>query len=101
MLSGPRKAATAEILALAGAASAALGGCCNDVTTTQCLDWSDSTTCPTPEVAASSFGVGVGQVPGAGTFWPAHDYLIEGQPVHEPATCCYPVESQVCTTELH
>lgn len=87
--------------ALIGAASVALPGCCNDVTTSTCFDWDEPTTCPSRDVAASTLAVSVDDVTSAGTFWPAHDYLIGGEHDHVPSACCYDVVSSVCTTELH
>lgn len=86
------------------AAAGLIAGCCNDVTDTQCFNWEESTTCPGPEVAATMFGYAgsdTGEVTSAGTFWPAHDYRINGALVTEPAVCCYETVVEVCTRELH
>ena len=83
------------------AASACLGGCCNEVTGTQCFAWDASATCPSAEEAAGKLDRDAGEVKGPGKFWPEHEYLIEGKRVVEPASCCYTVTSTVCTRELH
>lgn len=83
------------------AASGSLGGCCRDVTTTQCLDWDPSTPCPDPKAAALKLGAGSSEVKGPGTFWPAHEYLINGARTIEPAACCYEVTSTLCDRDLH
>lgn len=74
-----------------------MGGCCSEVTGTQCLDWDEPATCPAPEVAAPKLGHGSGTVTSSGTFWPAHEYQINGARKTEPAACCYEVTSTVCS----
>ena len=92
---------TLRLLALV-AASGPLGGCCGEVTTTQCFAWDQSATCPAPEEAAPKLGDGSGTVTDPGTFWPAHDYLINGVSKIEPVVCCYEVTSTSCVSgELH
>ena len=91
----------AMVLLLGIPALGAIAGCCNDVTTSTCLDWSRSTTCPSADEAASKLDVARHRVTSGGTFWPAHDYRVDGQHVHEPSTCCYDVTSTICTTELN
>ena len=82
------------------AASIVAAGCCNDVTTSTCFDWK-STECPATEVAASKLDVAEHQVTSPGTFWPAHDYEVDGQQIHVSSSCCYDVVTTVCTEELH
>jgi hypothetical protein len=78
-----------------------MGGCCNDVDQTACFNWEEPTTCPPPDVAEEKIFDGSGTVNSAGTFWPAHEYLINGVSKTEPAKCCYEVTVTVCTKELH
>lgn len=66
MFSGPRKAVTAGILALAGAASAGLGGCCSTLTGSNCFEWDEAAACPSRDDAAPLLGVGVAQVTSGG-----------------------------------
>lgn len=75
-----------------------MGGCCRDVVDTACIDW-DEATCPAPDAVAEEFSDAT--VNGPGTFWPAHEYLIDGVSHTEPAKCCYAVTRTVCTEELH
>ena len=83
------------------AASSLVVGCCNDVHDTECVDWDQSTTCPAPEDVEPKLGDGSGTVTSPGTFWPAHEYEINGARFTEPAACCYDVVVEVCTRELH
>ena len=82
-------------------AAVSTAGCCNDVDDTACLSWDDPTTCPPPEVAAEALVDDSGTVNSAGTFWPAHEYLINGETKIEPAKCCYEITVTTCTKELH
>ena len=86
------------------AAAGFLAGCCNDVATIQCFNWDEAATCPGLEVAEEKFGYDgsdTADVTSAGTFWPAHDYQINGVLVTEPASCCYETVVEVCTEDLH
>jgi hypothetical protein len=83
-------------------AAVALGGCCSELEETACFDWEESATCPPPDVAAPKLVDDSGTVDSAGTFWPAHDYLIGGALKTEPAQCCYEVTRTVCAKgDLH
>jgi hypothetical protein len=85
---------------LVALAAGAMGGCCHEVADTACIDWEEAT-CPAPEIVEEEFFDGASTVNGAGTFWPAHEYLIDGVRHTEPAKCCYDVTRTVCTEELH
>lgn len=78
-----------------------LGGCCNDVESTQCFDWSEPTVCPDRATAKAKLDDDGLTLTSDGTFWPAHEYEINGMKTTEPAACCYEAVSEVCTTELH
>lgn len=79
----------------------ALGGCCTDRDWTMCFDWKESTTCPAPDAVKPLPGANPLTFRSAGTFWPAHEYRIDGAPLIAPAQCCYEVTDTVCTKELH
>lgn len=80
-------------------ASASLGGCCNQTDATRCFDWDQSTTCPAPD-ATITRAFGADTVNSPGTFWPAHDYLINGVSTTAPAACCYEITYTYCDKDL-
>jgi hypothetical protein len=82
-------------------AACSLGGCCNDVESTRCFGWSESTVCPDRATAEGKFNDDGLTVTSDSTFWPAHEYEINGMKKTEPAACCYETVSEVCTKELH
>ena len=82
-------------------AACSLGGCCRDVESTECFDWSESTVCPDRATAEGKLNDDGLTVTSDGTFWPAHEYEINGMKNAEPAACCYEAVSEVCTEELH
>ena len=80
----------------------AAGGCCTEIDDTECVDWSQPTSCPTRADASAALGLDRNDVVRSdATFWPARTYLIDGKPIVEPAQCCYDVTITQCTTELH
>ncbi|MES2643455.1 MAG: hypothetical protein V4850_28485 [Myxococcota bacterium] len=89
---------TARLVALA-LALGAMGGCCHEVVDTACIDWEEPS-CPAPEVIEGEHFDDT-SVNSPGTFWPAHEYLIDGVSHTEPAKCCYEVTRTICTEELH
>jgi hypothetical protein len=97
---GPGIDLAARLVSLVAAAGS-LWGCCNDIDSTACFEWSESAICPPPDEAAPMLVDGSATVNSQGTFWPAHDYLIDGALRTEPALCCYEVTTTVCTKELH
>lgn len=82
------------------AASTLAAGCCSDVTSSTCFDW-NSKECPATDIAASKLHVAEHQVTSPGTFWPAHDYEVEGHRVHVWSSCCYDVVTTICSEELN
>lgn len=77
--------------------------CCNTVEAVGCFAWPDgeSAPCPTREEALASQLADYDAVVSDGTFWPAHEYTVDGEVTMIAAECCYDVQAEQCTTELH
>lgn len=89
---------TIQLLRSLGVPAAVLvaSGCCYDADSTECLPPDeDGMTCPTAEEARAELGVDT--VREGPTFWPAREYVVQGETVRDAAECCYEVTSEVCS----
>ncbi len=85
------------LASLLTAGSLLIGACCTQVDHTSCFAWPTEEPCPTQaEAEANQLEDLVDEVTSDATYWPAHDYTIDGKVTSIAAECCYEVLVTQC-----